>query len=56
MIYNLVTVIGEPISIAELRKKFGDDIDLMELGAYLNALVNEGKLTKDDETKKYSSM
>lgn len=56
VIYNLMVDIGIPITLAELRTKFDDNIDLMELGSYLGALVNEGKITKDEETKKYSSI
>lgn len=54
MIYNLLIAIDSPVTLSELRKKFGDDIDLMELGSYINALVNEGRLIKDDETKQYA--
>lgn len=54
IIYNLMMKIERPITLAELRAKFGDKVDLMELGAYIGALVNEGKVVKNQETKKYS--
>ena len=54
IIYNLMQKIERPITLAELRAKFGDKVDLMELGAYVGALVNEGKVVKNQETKKYS--
>lgn len=53
-IYNLMLKIEKPITIAELRAKFGDKVDLMELGAYIDALANEGKVAKNEDTKKYS--
>lgn len=53
-IYNLMLKIEKPITIAELRAKFGDKVDLMELGAYIGALADEGKVAKNEDTKKYS--
>lgn len=52
--YRLVEDFGEPITIAECRKMFDDEIDLMEIASYFTALQNEGKLSKDEDTKKYT--
>lgn len=53
LIFELVAIIGEPVSLMELQKLFDNRIDLMTIGEFAEALVTEGKFVKDEETKKY---
>lgn len=53
MFFEIVAIIGEPVSLVELQKMFDNRIDLMTIGEFAEALVAEGKFVKDEETKKY---
>lgn len=53
MMYKLIALIDAPVALMELQKLFDNRIDLMTIGAFAEALVEEGKLGKDEETKKY---
>lgn len=53
MMYRLISLIDAPVSLMELQKLFDNRIDLLTIGAFVEALVEEGKLGKDEGTKKY---
>lgn len=56
VIYNLVIASAGPVSAVEIRGRFADEVDLLEIAAFLNALEKDGKLKKDVESKKYSKI
>lgn len=56
VIYKLVASNTDPISAADIRAQFGDGVELLEIATYLSRLVEEGKLKKDAESKKYSKI
>jgi len=53
MMLRLVSLIDAPVTLLELQKLFENKVDLMTIGAFLEALVEEGKLGKDEQTKRY---
>lgn len=54
VIYRLVAANRRPVSAAEIRAQFADEVDLLEIATFLKRLEDEGKVKKDVENKKYS--
>lgn len=53
-LYEALCEVGGEFSLIDVRDMFDNKVDVMEIGAYLQAMINENKLRKNEETKKYS--